>query len=437
MMKTILHIVDYYPGFHERTGGAEQAAARIIEFCSSHFRNIIVTQTSAGVLPRHFRTVNSIRSKLPRRLRPLVESIVFAGLFNDPRTYDSIERIISEESPDIVHFHNFKLMGSKILKIPGKYGCKVIVSIYDYGYFCPLTFLFKTSGENCKERQGIACRACRLKPGIPFTWLTVLLSLLRKRICTRYLTYADIFHVLSENSARILIRQGIPSKKVRVIRQMYNLAPESSVPVRTSDNGKTILYAGWLAPHKGLLTVLKAFRLFLDAEASKGFTLIVLAIPAGMARYGNQVNTYLEDNTLRSRVRFLGRMDKNAFVRYMIEATIVVVAELWENMSPVLLTEAMAYGKAIVAGAMGGIPEFITHEKNGMLAKCDDPASYAAMFTRCAADNNLARSLGVRARSSYERLFTSASLAAGYLQMYEETGGKWECASPAPYLSRL
>jgi glycosyltransferase involved in cell wall biosynthesis len=423
-MKTILHIVDHYPGFHERIGGAEQAAARIIEFCSSQYRTIVATQKSTGVLPHHFKTVDSIRNKMPRGLKLFIESIVLAGLFNDPRTYESIEKIIREESPDIVHFHNFKLMGNKILKLPKKYGCKSIVSVYDYWYFCPLIFLYKTSGENCTEQQGIACRHCRLRPGVPFTWLTVLLSLLRKRICSRYLRYADIFHVLSESSARILIRYGIKPNKVKVLRQIYNVIPESSAPGSAPDNGKTILYAGWLAPHKGLLTVLKAFRLFLDTEASKNFSLIVLAIPAGIVRYENEVNKYLEDNALKATVRFLGRIDKKAFARYMINADIVVVAELWENMSPVLLTEAMAYGKTIVAGAAGGIPEFITHEKSGMLAKCDDPASYAAMFVRCAADNDLARSLAAHARSSYERLFTSDALAAGYIQMYDETLGK-------------
>jgi glycosyltransferase involved in cell wall biosynthesis len=412
--------MDHYPGFHERIGGAEQAAARIIELCAAHYRNIIVTQKSARVLPLHFKTVASIRNILPEWLKSIVESIVYAGLFNDPRTYNSIEKIIREESPDIVHFHNFKLMGNKILKLPGKYGCTSIVSVYDYWYFCPLIFLYKTSGENCKEQQGIACRHCRLKPGVPFTWCTVLLSLLRKRSCARYLKYADIFHVLSESSTRILTRYGIESKRVRVIRQIYNLVPDSSAPGRTSKNGKTILYAGWLAPHKGLLTVLKAFRLFLDTKASKDFSLIVLAIPAGIAGYENEVKLYLEDSVLKSQVRLFGRIDKDAFVQHMVNADIVVVAELWENMSPVLLTEAMAYGKTIVAGATGGIPEFITHEKNGMLAKSDDPASYAEMFARCAADNDFSRSLAAHARSSYERFFTSAALAPGYFQMYEE-----------------
>jgi glycosyltransferase involved in cell wall biosynthesis len=84
----------------------------------------------------------------------------------------------------------------------------------------------------------------------------------------------------------------------------------------------------------------------------------------------------------------------------------------------------MAYSKTIVAGATGGIPEFITHEKNGMLAKSDDPASYAEMFARCAADNDFALSLAAHARSSYERLFTSAALAPGYFHMYEEALGK-------------
>ena len=68
-MKTILHIVDHFPGFHERIGGAEQAAARIIEFSSSHYRHIIITQKSTEVLPPHFKTVDSIRNRLPRQLR--------------------------------------------------------------------------------------------------------------------------------------------------------------------------------------------------------------------------------------------------------------------------------------------------------------------------------------------------------------------------------
>jgi glycosyltransferase involved in cell wall biosynthesis len=71
---------------------------------------------------------------------------------------------------------------------------------------------------------------------------------------------------------------------------------------------------------------------------------------------------------------------------------------------PVALLEAMAYGLAIVATTVGGIPEVAEHEVEALLVEPDDRASLALALGALLADAELRGRLGRAARQSAERL---------------------------------
>ena len=66
---------------------------------------------------------------------------------------------------------------------------------------------------------------------------------------------------------------------------------------------------------------------------------------------------------------------------------------------PIALLEAMAAGVPPVATSVGGIPEVITDEVDGILVPPADPEALAAAMTRVATDHGLRASLGEAARA--------------------------------------
>ncbi len=97
---------------------------------------------------------------------------------------------------------------------------------------------------------------------------------------------------------------------------------------------------------------------------------------------------------LDERFRFLGHRD-DAF-RLLAAADVFVLASHQEGL-PVALMEAMSVGAAIVATAVGGVPQVITDEVNGLIVPPGDPLALADAIERICSDPALRRRLGSQA----------------------------------------
>ena len=83
------------------------------------------------------------------------------------------------------------------------------------------------------------------------------------------------------------------------------------------------------------------------------------------------------------------------------------------------ILEAMAAGKAVVAPRIGGVPEFVSSEKNGLLFQSEDVGALKESILRLAGDEGLRRRLGAAAAKTAERFPWSRARQA-YHRMQEE-----------------
>ena len=71
---------------------------------------------------------------------------------------------------------------------------------------------------------------------------------------------------------------------------------------------------------------------------------------------------------------------------------------------PVACAEAMAHGRAVVATAVGGLPDMVVDGKTGLLVPPGDARSLRAAIDRLLADADLRRRLGAAGRERIARL---------------------------------
>jgi glycosyltransferase involved in cell wall biosynthesis len=85
---------------------------------------------------------------------------------------------------------------------------------------------------------------------------------------------------------------------------------------------------------------------------------------------------------------------------------------------PMVLLEAMALSKPIVATAVGGVPEVVLNKETGIMIDRREPELLADALSALAGDPALARRMGSNGRARYEKYFTAEAMAAAYEERY-------------------
>jgi hypothetical protein len=121
-------------------------------------------------------------------------------------------------------------------------------------------------------------------------------------------------------------------------------------------------------------------------------------------------------------------------VQLFSRAAVFVCPSIYEPLGLVNL-EAMACGAAVVASAVGGIPEVVQHGKTGLLVPYDpaDPKGYhrdlVEALTQLLADPALAQAMGQAGLHRAREHFTWASRADQIVQIYQHAVASYQRGS--------
>jgi len=159
------------------------------------------------------------------------------------------------------------------------------------------------------------------------------------------------------------------------------------------DNGSLIAgVVGRLEKRKGQDIFLKAAAIV----AGRGETNLHFAVVgAAEGDYGRTLKEMAASLGLKGRVIFLGyRSDAS---RIYSALDILAVPSLEEAFG-LVAAEGMLSGLPVVASGSGALPEFITHERTGLLFTPGDPVTLAGALVRLAQNPRLRSGLGLSAR---------------------------------------
>ena len=93
-----------------------------------------------------------------------------------------------------------------------------------------------------------------------------------------------------------------------------------------------------------------------------------------------------------------------------------MVLTSFDEHAPVIVAEAMAVGRAVVATTVGALPDMVEAGVTGYLAPPGDADAVAQGLARLLADPQHAASLGAEAARRARQLYHPAAVARGYLQ---------------------
>ena len=182
---------------------------------------------------------------------------------------------------------------------------------------------------------------------------------------------------------------------------------------------RSILFAGWIQHRKGLHVLLQAMP-----EVVRKYPDVKLYAMGGEVKwsddYKDLINKIITDNNLSENVELMGMQKPETVKEYLHKCNMVVIPEQWENMSPVLVAEAMTLGRPIVASRIGGIPEFVDGKTNGLLATHSDPHDFAEKIITCLDDPVKAKAMGLKAKSDSKNIFDENKIKVKLIDLYKK-----------------
>lgn len=110
-------------------------------------------------------------------------------------------------------------------------------------------------------------------------------------------------------------------------------------------------------------------------------------------------------------------------LRLLLRAADVLVYPTLADNHPLLILQAMAMGCAVVASAVGGIPEQVTHGNTGLLAPAGDFNTLADNAVELLETPALARKMGEAARQEGSKRFSRERMIATHRKMYGKLAG--------------
>lgn len=376
----ILMISDFYPPF---MGGVEVLVATLSRELVCRGHEVSVATLAAPDLPPAELDagvrVTRIRSTAQRAGALFTTaSRPWAPPTPDPEALTALRALLARERPDVVHGHDW--LARSFLPLKRRHGPPLVMSLHYFTLTCPKKNLMHDgrpcSGPALKKCLGCAGRHYGRAKGSVVVLGQRALSPVEARL-------VDVFLPVSAATAE---GNGLPGAGLPY-QVMHNLASAAGDPGPHAEllgelpHDPFLLFVGDVRPVKGIDVLFEAYGRLL---ASTPLVLIGKVWPES-------------PRTLPESVTLLRDWPNAAVREAMRRCLAVIVPSVWPEPFGMVVLEALAAGRPVVASGIGGIPEIVRDGREGLLVPPGDAPALAGALDRLVADAGLREALAANA----------------------------------------
>jgi L-malate glycosyltransferase len=177
---------------------------------------------------------------------------------------------------------------------------------------------------------------------------------------------------------------------------------------------KIICSVSMLIPEKGIQHLLHAAALLVNEHQIEDILFVIV----GEGYYREELEKRLTNELrLRDHVLFLGR--RNDVHTIVAAADIVVVPSVWDEAFGLIIAEAMASSRPVVASDVGAIPELIDDGLSGLLVEPGDSSALSRAILRLISDDEARLQMGRAGRVKSIREFDLSRQVGKLADLYE------------------
>lgn len=309
----------------------------------------------------------------------------------NPWMQSYIRQVIQEEKPDVASVHNLPGWSSSTWTALKELSIPVVQVLHDHYTCCVKATMYSERGI-CKS-QCFKCKLFRL-PHITFS------------------THLDAVVGISNYILKSHLDKGY-FRNVPISKVVYNCRNRSYLGVQI--NGEASLSKDLVIGYIGRLDPAKGIEMLIDAYLQANLPSSQLWI-AGDGK--KDYEKYLKNKTsCNPRIVFMGRVKPSEFYP---KIDILVVPSIWHEPQGMVIPEAFAFGKPVIASKRGGIPEMINDGENGLLFDPDNTNELVSCISRLYYNQNLRHHLSENGRKSGSYFWNIDSWSDAYEELYRQ-----------------
>lgn len=300
-------------------------------------------------------------------------------LNENKKLISSFKETLNLFKPDIVHFHSIQGLGVKLISLAKECGSKVIVTMHDWWWLCPFSFMADIFYSRCNQKN-IDFKVCSecvnkvksldYKPRKMEKFDNEKFIIRRKKILFEILNKeVDLILTVSDFLAEFL-RYNFPEIIYKIVINENGVEFPKCVKNLHNDY-VTYGFLGGFSELKGSDTVIKCFKELIN-DGYKVKLKVFGAYSKGSLLKNIISKIIIKFKNMGMDIMYYNKFDENerdtAYNKFDV---LISYSKVLES-SSLVVREALIRNKPVISSDSGGPEEVIDNEVNGLIVKSEN-----------------------------------------------------------------
>ncbi|HAM24292.1 MAG TPA: glycosyl transferase family 1 [Actinobacteria bacterium] len=319
------------------------------------------------------------------------------------RAVEELRERVCSHRPDVLHVHNlYPLLSPALIAEAHDLGVPVVMTVHNFRLDC-VAGTYLRDGRICTDCQGHNLATPALQHGCYRGSRAQSLPMVIARSVHRSTLHSiERYIALTPFHRDFLTQWGVESDRITV--RPTSLAD----PGAPSPPGSDLVFVGRLGEEKGVGVLLDAWRQSSARDQGRKLHIIGDGDLRGLVDAAASADASIVVH---------GLQPAHEVARVMTDSAVVVIPSTCFEGLPVVLIEAMARGRAVIASDLGGLGATV-NDTMGWPVTADDSASLAAALDGLTQAEVVTR--GAAARERFTKEFSADVTLSQLTTVYEE-----------------
>ncbi|MDR5654437.1 glycosyltransferase family 4 protein [Ruixingdingia sedimenti] len=293
--------------------------------------------------------------------------------------------LIQTLKPTVVHVHHYVFMGLEFLRIIKKIdpSIKLVMTLHEYIAICANSGQMVKTGTNrlCYASGYDDCHQCFPDKTPEDFWL-------RRHFFVKYFDLVDQFVAPSDFLRQRYIDWGLaPERIVTIENGQPRRDPLPPRPLAPGETRNRFAYFGQINQFKGIEILLRGLAGMTRTER-KGIVLEIHGanLDVQTQDFQDRINALRAPLEAERTLYWIGPYEPRQMTDRLRNIDWVVVPSIWWENSPLVIQEAFAHGRPVIASDIGGMAEKVVNGVNGRHVDVGNAHAWGQTMKSVAAD---------------------------------------------------